>query len=489
MKIFTGGLFTETNTFAPFPTGMATFKEFLFLRRNEGIDPPLENDWCRTFIERAQNEGWDVVAGLRSFALPAGRVPQACYEELRKEFLDDLQSALPVDAVLLSLHGAMVIEGEHDGEGDMLRAVREIVGADVPIGVHLDPHCHLTSKMIENADVIKIWKEYPHTDSAERASEVFDLIQARLSGAPRAIPVVHDCRMTQMFHTTREPMRSFVDKIIELEGKDGIQTISIVHSFPWGDSPDMGTKVLVYADDSSSLPQAKILAAQLGQEIWDMREAVGIPFVGLEESLDLAYAAPDGPVVISDGPDNPGGGAPCDATWFLTCLLERDESDWALGYLFDPQAVRIAIEAGEGATLSLRVGGKTCELSGNPVDIKCRVSGIVRDATQWLGEQQVFPAGDAVALDLAGNRHIVLVTLRNQTLDRDLFGQLGVDLSLKQAVIVKSSQHFHASFSKIATEILYAAPPGVVTPDFKSLPYEFADTTIWPLANYQEHSA
>jgi microcystin degradation protein MlrC len=485
MKIFTGGLLTETNTFSPLPTGRATFEEMLFLRRGEEPDPPQGFDLCRPFMERGRAAGWEVSVGLRAFAQPAGKVVQSCYEELRDELLGDLQDAMPVDAVFLSLHGAMVAEEEDDGEGDIIERVRQLIGPDVPIGVHIDPHCHLTRKMVDNADVIKIWKEYPHVDIVERANEVFDLVSAQIEGAPRPVPVVYNCGMTQMFHTTREPMRSFVDRIIALEGQNGIQSISIAHSFPWGDVPDLGTRVLVYADDESNRTHAETLAASLGQELWEMREAVGTPYLTLDESLDRAYAAANGPVVISDGPDNAGGGAPADSTWFLRRLLERDERDWAVGYIYDPQSVRFAFEAGEGAWLNLRVGGKTCSLSGDPVDLEGRVTGTLPDAIVRFGDLEV-PVGDAAGLDLGNNRHIVLIALRNQTFDHALFSQLGVDLDSKRAVIVKSSQHFHARFSELAADILYAAPPGVLSANLKSLNYEKADTTMWPLADYAE---
>ena len=481
MKIFTAGLLTETNTFAPFPAGQATFEEMLYLRRGEHLNPPLESDICRVFIEKANDLGWEVAAGLRTFAQPAGKVVQSVYVALLDQLLADLRDAMPVDAVFLSLHGAMVAEQEFDCEGDTIARVREVVGPEVPIGVHNDPHCHLTEKMVANADVIKIWKEYPHVDIAERAAEVFELIMARLEGAPRAIPVVHRCNMITMFHTTKEPMRSFVDKIIDLEGKDGIQSISIAHGFPWGDVPDMGTKVLVYAEDEASVSKAEALAASLGQEIWAMREEVGPRYLSIDETLDTAYSSKSGPVVISDGPDNPGGGSPADSTYFLARLLERGESNWAVGYIYDPVAARIAIEAGEGAELPLRVGGKVCTLSGDPVDIRGTVRKIELDARVMFGSLEVA-TGDAVSIDLGENRHIVLITNRSQTFDPALFERLDVELAGKKAVVVKSSQHFHALFSKVAAEILYAASPGVTTTDFKSLPYQHGDTTQWGLA-------
>lgn len=484
MKIFTAGFLTETNTFAPFPAGRATFEDMMFYRRGEHVNPPIEPDISYTFIKRAQEEGWEVAAGLRAFAQPAGRVVKAAYEELLGEILDDLRDAMPVDAVFLSLHGAMVAEHEDDGEGDTIERIRQLVGPDVPIGVHCDPHCHLTDKMVNNADVIKTWKEYPHTDIVERAGEVFDLIKAQLEGAPRPIPVVHDCRMITMFHTTKEPMRSFVDKIIALEGKDGIPVISIAHGFPWGDVPEMGTKVLVYAEDESAVPAAQALAKSLGEEIWEMKEKVGPTYLTMDEALDKAYSAPKGPVVISDGPDNPGGGSPSDSTYFMERLIERGETDWTIGYVYDPVAARIAIEAGEGAELSLRVGGKVCALSGNPIDVKAKVHKIKPDAYVYFGALPMS-VGDAVALDLGQNRFVLLVTCRNQAFDPALFEDAGITLADKKAVIVKSSQHFYALFSKVAADVLYASPPGVTASNFKALPYENADTTKWGMVDYR----
>jgi microcystin degradation protein MlrC len=482
-RVFVAGYLTETNAFAPFPTGLENFKETSWFDRGEAVDEPSIADACYEYIVRAKALGWDVVAGLRTFAQPAGLIPQSVYEQLRDEILNHLRESLPVDAVLLSLHGAMVAEAEFDGEGDLIARCRVIVGDDVPIGVHHDPHAHLTRKMVDNADVIRIWKEYPHTDIAERCGEVFELIKKRLEGAPRAIPVLHDCRMVQILHPTREPMKGFVAKCTALEGHNGIQGVNIAHGFPWGDVPDLGTRVLVYAETEDDLPAAKALAQELGDELWRIKESCGTPYLSMDDALDRAYQADAGPIVISDGPDNPGGGAPGDSTYFLKKLLERQEKDWAIGYLYDPQATRIAVEAGEGARLKLRIGGKTCALSGEPVDIEVTVMAIRHSCSQQFGAQRM-EAGDAVALDLGDNRTIVVNTLRTQAFDPVIFDQLGCRMEDKQVIIVKSSQHFHAMFAPRASDVLYAAPPGVVSSNFAALPYRHADTTIWPLSDH-----
>lgn len=482
MKIFTGGIVAETNTFAPFPTGASAFESGLLFRRGESVAEPHQMDLCRVYIESARALGWEVAAGLR--AMPGGGggvVPQPLYEQLRDELLDDLRASLPVDAVLLGLHGAMVAADEHDCEGDIIERMRGIVGPSVPIGVHHDPHSHLTARMVDNADVIRIWKYYPHTDVAERAREVFDMIRARLEGKPRAIPVLVSVPMTQMLHTTREPMRSFVDKITSIEGRHGIQSISVSHSFPWGDVPSLGTRILVYADDEQSLPRAERAAATLGEELWNAREACSIPLLSIDEALDQGFGSTTGPAIIADGSDNPGGGAPGDSTYILARLIDREERDWALGLLNDAVALRIATDAGVGSRIRLRVGGKVCELSGQPVDIDATVRAVGRHVHQRLGSL-VQEIGDAVALDLGDNRDLVIIGEQVQTASHEVFGELGIDLVEKRVVVVKSAQHFIESFSQVSESILYCAAPGVVSPDLSSLPYRHADVTLWPIA-------
>ncbi|WP_374450380.1 M81 family metallopeptidase, partial [Stella sp.] len=169
MKCFTASLGTETNTFSPMPTSMASFKEGFYARPGEHPDRPTN---CTSPLwaarKRARTKGWTVVEGTCSFAQPAGLTVRKAYEELRDEILDQLRAALPVDIVLMGLHGAMVADGYDDCEGDILARIREIVGPDVPIGCELDPHCHLTKQRLAAADVIICFKEFPHTDFVER---------------------------------------------------------------------------------------------------------------------------------------------------------------------------------------------------------------------------------------------------------------------------------------------------------------------------------
>lgn len=479
MRVFSASLATETNTFAPMPTGLASF-------RDRGYFPAGKHPDQMTFFSgplwaarlRGKERGWTLLEGMVAGAQPSGTTTRQAYESLREELLADLRAALPVDMVLLGLHGAMVADGYDDCEGDLLRRVREIVGPEVVVGAELDPHSHLTPAMTAHADLLIAFKEYPHTDVLERALELVDLCAARAAGRIRPVAAVVDCEMIVTMHTSREPARGFVDRIQALEGRDGVLSISIAHGFAWGDVPEMGTKVLVYTDGDPAAAQA--LARRLADELIGLREALDVPYPGIDAALDQALACDGGPVVLADGADNPGGGAAGDSTFILRRLLERGIGNAAIGPLWDPVAVRIAFEAGVGARLPLRIGGKIGPLSGQPLDLDCTVKALHPDMVMTGLANAPMPLGDCALVE-AGGIDIVLITLRNQAMGTDLFTQLGCDLSARKLIVVKSSQHFYAAFSKVARHVIYVGAPGAVTLDLRTLPYRHIRRPKWPL--------
>ncbi len=334
MRVFSAALATETNTFAPMPTGLASFHERGYYKAGKHPDHlsffagPL---WAAR--QRGKAQGWTLLEGLVAAAQPGGITTRAAYEALRDELLADLQAALPIDMVLLGLHGAMVADGCDDCEGDLLQRVRAIVGPKVVVGAELDPHNHLSAAMVESADLLVAFKEYPHTDILERALELVDLCQAQAEGRIAPVASVVDTGGLVMMHTSRQPARGFVDRLMALEGHDGILSISISHGFPWGDVPDMGTQVLVYSDAKADpgAAKGKALARRLADELSELRHALAVPQPGIDTALDEALAFDDGPVVLADGADNPGGGAPGDSTFILRRLLERGIGNACLG--------------------------------------------------------------------------------------------------------------------------------------------------------------
>ena len=479
MRVFSGALATETNTFAPMPTGLASFGDRGYFPAGQHpghmlyFSGPL---WAARL--RGAEHGWDLVEGLVAGAQPSGTTTRHAYETLRDELLRDLRNALPVDMVLLGLHGAMVADGYDDCEGDILTRVRQIVGPDVVIGAELDPHNHLSQTMLEQANLLICYKEYPHTDVKERALELVDLCAAMVEKRIRPTLAVVDCDMIVLIHTSRDPARALVDRIQSLEGHDGVLSISITHGFPWGDVADMGTKVFVYTDNNPT--QAAALARQLADELIAMREQLAPAYPDPDSALDEALAFNGGPVVISDGADNPGGGAASDSTFLLRRMLERGISNAVLGPLWDPVAVRIAFDAGVGAQLPLRIGGKISPMSGQPLDLLCTVKALTPSLIQTGLSNTPTPMGDC-ALVHAQGIEILLCSLRNQAMGTDLFTGAGCELAQRKIIVVKSSQHFYASFSKIAAKVIYADAPGSVARDLNTLPFRKVRRPKWPL--------
>ncbi|MFO1061266.1 MAG: M81 family metallopeptidase [Dongiaceae bacterium] len=477
MKIFIAGFDTETNTFAPIPTGYESFEGNFLAHGDATRRPP---NYCSgqliVWRRRAEALGWQVAEGLCTFAEPGGRIVRPAYERLRDEILAGLERAMPVDAVILALHGAMAAVGTDDCEGDLLGRIRAIVGPAVPVGAELDLHCHITEAMVREATVLVAYKEYPHVDIDERADELFTLVADAATGRTRPAMAAWDCRMIGTFRTTEQPMRGFVDRMAAMEGRDGVLSVSLSHSFPWGDVAEVGAKTLVVTDGDAA--KAARLARALGEEFFALREATRPRFLTMDEALDQALAIEGGPVVIADVSDNSGGGAPGDATFFARRLIERGVTGAALGYFWDPIAVRFCQEAGVGASFDLRFGGKCGAASGDPLDLHVTVRGLAHDVTQRFGTAPV--ALGTVAWVEGAGLDFVLATMRTQAFHPEGMTKVGLDPAQRKLVIVKSTQHFHAGFAPIAKAVLYADPPGTLRTDFAAIPYTKLTRPYWP---------
>lgn len=479
MRLFAAGLFTETNTFSPVPTGT---EDFLVHRSSSGGSEARSIPGCAQigiWRAKAAARGDEFIFSLMAFAEPAGLTLRATYEDLRDEILRDLQRALPVDIVLLNLHGAMVAEGYDDCEADLLHRVRALVGPSTIVCAELDLHCLLSDEMVTAADLLITYKEYPHTDINERAEELFNL--AVLASLRRIKPemAVFDCRMIGLYPTSIDPLRELVASLRATEAKE-VLSISFAHGFPFSDVPYSSAKVLVVTNTDRTL--AVELAQRIGLQFYRRRREIGFDArsVPMDEALKRALSHPQKPIVLADQSDNPGSGAPGDATFALRWLLAEKAQDVALGIFYDPEVVTLASKVGAGKALQVRLGGKTGPLSGDPVDLCVTVQAVIREYVhefpQKTGPAWTFPAGNVVALQ-AGTLHIVVSSRRCQCFSPSIFTDLGIDPLQKQLLIPKSIQHFVGAFEPIAAEIVYMDGPGAVSPNPKHIAYQRLDTT------------
>jgi len=479
VRIFTAVLATETNTFSPIYVDRRAFEASLYAPPGTHPEFPTLCSAPITVGRRVARElGWTLIEGSSAWADPAGLVNRKAYETLRDEILDQLRAAMPVDGVVLGLHGAMVADGYDDPEGDLLSRIRSIVGPDILVCAELDPHSHLTEKRRKAANFFVAFKEFPHTDFVDRAEDLWRIAVARLKGEVSPVMSVFDPKMIDVFPTSRDPMRAFVDKLFAIEKADPeILSLSVIHGFKAGDVPEMGTRVIVVTDGAPE--KGAGLAKQLGMELFEKRGTFIMPQIGIEEAFDEAIACRNKPVVIADMWDNPGGGTAGDGTLFLAELLRRNISNAAVGTIWDPIAVQTCMAAGEGAEIALRVGAKSGPGIGDPIDAVVRVERVVPNAEMRFGESMV-PMGDSVAVSAQGI-DVILNSTRAQGFDPSLFTALGIDPLSREILVVKSTNHFYASFSKIAGKIIYCAAGDAYPRDPASSIYRKAPRDIWPI--------
>ncbi len=480
MKVYSTYFAHESNSFSPIPTTLESYSQSCLYRPKTGegeeiLSEELSDDLA--MIPILKERGHELHVGPLAATTPSAPTRQADYELLRDEILSSLREAMPVDAVIMFMHGAQLAMGCDDCAGDILQRIRDLVGPNIPVGVELDLHCNISPLMMETADVVIACKEYPHTDFEQEALRLVEIIESAVRQQCTPVMAFFPVPMLGYFHTTREPMRSLVAEARSLEQEQGVLSVSVCHGFALADSVHTGAGVLVVSDGDES--RAKSIARTLGEKLFSIRDAVKAPLCTIDEALNAVEENGKGTVVIADTTDNTGGGAAGDSTFILHAMLARGMRNVALAMLWDPMAVSLASKAGPGASLQMRIGGKIGPGSGDPLDVLATVKAVRDDAYQMMFSSR-NSLGSAVALEFDGIT-VIVNDVREQVFDPRCFTELGVDPWQFDAVIVKSSQHFHAAFAPHAEDILYVDAPGATTASFEKLPYRKLLRPVWPI--------
>ncbi len=374
-RIAIAGFSHETNTFAE---GLTTFDDFERGRGFPGlmsgqqiVETLTGKSTCTgAFLDAAGEEGFEVVPVLWTFPQPSGTIEQAAYDRVLQMLLEGLEEVLPVDGVLLELHGAMVTEQIEDAEGDVLARVREVVGADTPVVATLDLHANISPRMVEQSDALVGYDTYPHVDAYERGRDAVDLLLGAIEGSVR--PVSALAQVPMLIGPPRQctliaPMSDIIDLAHEAEERPDVLNVTVSSGFPFADITDCGASVAVTADGDEEL--AEETAREIAEEMWDRRDDFELQLTPVEDAIDHALETGEGPVVLADGSDNPGGGAPCDGTVMLQAIIEADVPRSTVAIIVDPEAVADAVDAGVRSEVTLEVGGKTDDRHGPPLEL------------------------------------------------------------------------------------------------------------------------
>lgn len=481
MRIFVAGFGCEVNSFVSDRASLDDFEGHCLYREGEEPRMATPTNGHSDMIALALADGHHVLGGTIAFAPPTGPLRLECWQHLHDRILLDLRNAGPVDIVLMNLHGATLAEDGTHCEAILMADIRRLAGPKVVVGALLDLHCHLSLHLLESCDLLIAYKHYPHTDIAARAGELVRLALAMAQGMVRPHMAAVPVPVIGAFPTVRPAMAAFVDWMMGLEQRCGILSVSLIHGFPWGDHADAGAAALVIADGDPA--PAQDIAETLASRFWQQRAELALRPIPLDQALAIVAAAPSGaPFVLADGSDNPGGGAPGDATHILHGLIRAGVVGAAVGLLHDPETVEAAWIAGVGGTFAARIGGKREPCSGQPVTGQATVLCLRADAVQrhCAPETPPLPIGRAAAIRIHGV-DVVVTEARGQTFSPDVYSEFGINPISKRILVPKSTVHFFSNFISITEHILYVDTPGGIDLGFRDISFRHLARPVWPL--------
>ena len=490
MRIACGGIQHETNTFSHVPTTVADFARDSAAGDDFAFGNAIASLYRGTgtiqggLIDEAEARGIELLPLLSARAQPSGPVTAETFDFFLKTFLEWLRHVLPVDGVALDLHGAMVSEQYDDAEGPFIAAVRKLLGPEIPLVVTLDLHANITRQMAESCDAIIGFDTYPHVDMNERGREAIQLLERMIRREVRPVQVYRQLPLATMPPrqcTLCEPMQSLMAFVHELERRPGMLTATVAMGFPFADIADAGVTVLATADGDERL--AAEVADAIARRIWDLRDELQPKLTPVTDVIQFARENTEGLVIYADGSDNPGGGAPCDGTVALRALLEADFQGACVGVLIDPETVEQAHQAGVGATIPARIGGKTDDRHGSPVVCTAYVRTLTDGKFVHQGPMMHGIPGNfgRMAVLVIGGVEVVLGSRRMQLLDGEMLRINGIAPERRKLLVVKSAVHFRAHLGPLASHIFDADTPGIHRPDFANYDYKKLRRPIYPI--------
>jgi len=469
----------ETNTFAPFPTGWENFQHpgawppyatgARAIEQARGLNVPLGG-----FVGAAGD--FDLLPILYTAAEPGGLVTRDAFDRITGVLCDGLAAATDLDGVYLDLHGAMVTEDYQDGEAEVLARVRSVVGPDLPIAVSLDLHANLSPEFARLASCLTMYRTYPHIDMAATGARAAHLLGQLLArGAPFAtafrqldyiIPITAQS-------TRREPGGRLYGMLDGLVGPD-VASIDFAFGFPPADIEHCGACVYACGSDQKAVDTAADTMLTALQDAEDQFDPNLVPAtIAVRRAMRVNGPKP---VILADPQDNPGAGAPGDATGVLAALLAEGASG-VIGVIWDAKTAQQAHAAGVGAEIDAQIGGQFPDSGGPAIAVRARVEQL--SDGQFLCTGPMFggvtahlgPCARLLVRQGGGDLTIVVGSNRAQNADQAMLRHIGVDPEAQKLVAVKSAIHFLADYEPIAQEVILAEAPGANPCRVAAIPY------------------
>lgn len=469
-SVLIGGISQESNTFSG-----ETADRTEFQTKSECFGQEIREELRGTntepggIIDVAEEEDVELIYSLYAHGGAGGPVERETYEFYAEHILDAAEAHRDeIDGVILPQHGALVAEHVDDADGELVERVRDQVGPDVPIVVTIDPNGNVSDRFVDLADAIVAYETTPHVDMGDTGRRGMLLLVRAMRGD--VDPVMHVERPpvipSAVKSTTLEPPLADIAALArEYETREDILKFNVCQGFWTADVPHMGFSIVAVTDGQEDL--ARESALEVATSVWDRREEFIEETVTAGEAVRQARelvaerGTEDGPVVIAEMHDNPGGGKPADGTKVLRALLDQGATNAGFAILRDPEAVAACVEAGVGKRVTLTLGGKTADATefGDPIErldgyVKAITDGHYRNtgpmktgAMNDLGRAIRLQCGDA---DL----EVVVTENRVQPWDAEVFRHVGIQPKRLDVVAVKSAVHYRADFGPMASEFI-----------------------------------
>lgn len=488
-RVLTGLFGHESNAFSKLPTTLSHFENYLLAF---GDDVPGAIKGARiepTGVEEAADiYDWELVRSIVAWATPSGPVARDAWERGLAAILN-AASGENLDGVLLNLHGAMATVDHEDAEGVLLRELRQVIGAEIPVAITLDLHANVTELMTEHADIICAYRTYPHIDQVATSLRAAAVLDRTMKGevTPTVVTVRRDTieGLDDGRTTTDNPMTTLLARAEELETKDDdVLLVSIHAGFTPADLAEAGPTVTVTGSGDNA--KFKQIADDYMDYAWETRHFDSNTYLSVEETIaEINRILPDagGPIVVADFSDNPGSGAYGDSTFLLKGLLDADIKDACFGTICDPKAAAALVAVGEGNNATVSLGGKVDPTFGPPIKVTGTVTKVTDGTYLALGPRWrgvTHHLGPTAVLQ-SGGMEIVVASNRLQLTEVEAFTHADIDPQERKVVVVKSMQHFRAAFEPLASKVLICDSGALSSKDISKLPFTKLRRPIYPL--------
>ena len=485
LRIGVGSIFQESNQFAAPQTELSLFRN-TYVHAGDALLQLAGTD-CEVagMLATCAEEGAQVVPLLAARSVSGGALSDDCYAYLKEALLAPLREAAPLDGVLLAMHGSMVTVSELDPEGDLLEAVRRIVGPGLPVVMTLDLHAHVTPRMVRQATALVSFTHYPHDDTFSTGERGAGLLLRTLHGdvkpvmALAKVPILCGGCNGQTFGDA--PMAHLTRRARQLETQSAVLSVSCFQVHPYNDLPGMGCGSVVVTDNDPDLAADK--AHELAAEFWARRRTFESQILPVSKAVARGREVEGGPVLLVDAADCAGGGAPGDSVALLRELLALGATEPTFVMVVDPPAAQACARAGIGQTISLELGYHIDPTWGQPL----QVTGVVRllaDGRFLYGGGLYGGTWASMGLSAVlqiGSIEVLVMSRPTYDWSDEQFRSVGMDVRQAKFIGVKNPMNYLYAYRDLMKAAFIVDTPGPTPAHVRNLTYQRMQRPFFPL--------